>query len=170
MFPQAPTMCQAQYWDLELLLSPGPSHSPLWRDRWDPTRQHLPKFSQIRILICIWLFVVVLVQSLSHVQLFAASWIAAYHAALSFTISQSCSNSCALCHWCHPTTSSSVTHFSCPQSVPASRSCPVSRLFSTFIYLAGLGFSRSTRDLLSSFRYMGSSVVACEHLVLACGI
>ena len=87
MFPQAPTMCQAQYWDLELLLSPGPSHSPLWRDRCDPTRQHLPKFSQIRILICIWLFFVVLVQSLSHVQLFAASWIAACHAALSFTIS-----------------------------------------------------------------------------------
>ena len=88
MFPQASPMCQAQYWDLELLLSLGPSRSPLWRDRCDPTGQHLPKFSQIRILICIWRFFVVLVQSLSHVQLFAASWITAYHAGLSFTLSQ----------------------------------------------------------------------------------
>ena len=38
-----------------------------------------------------------------------------------------CSNS-----WCHPTTSSSVTHFfSCPQSFPASGSFPMSPLFPT---------------------------------------
>ena len=40
-----------------------------------------------------------------------------------------CSNSCLLSWWCHPTISSSVAHFSCPQSFPASRSFPVSRLF-----------------------------------------
>ena len=33
-----------------------------------------------------------------------------------------CSNSCPLSRWCHPTISSSVTLFSCPQSFPASRS------------------------------------------------
>ena len=33
-----------------------------------------------------------------------------------------CSNACPLSWWCHPTISSSVTLFSCPQSFPASRS------------------------------------------------
>ena len=41
-----------------------------------------------------------------------------------------CSNSCPSCQWCHPTISSSVTLFSsCPQSIPASGSFPVSWFF-----------------------------------------
>ena len=41
-----------------------------------------------------------------------------------------CSNSCPLNRWCHPTISSSVIPFSsCPQSLPASGSFPVSQLF-----------------------------------------
>ena len=41
-----------------------------------------------------------------------------------------CSNPCPLSWWCHPTVSSSVTHFSpCPQSFPASGSFPMSGLF-----------------------------------------
>ena len=41
------------------------------------------------------------------------------------------SNSCPLSQWCHPTISSSVVPFSsCPQSLPASGSFPVSQLFS----------------------------------------
>ena len=40
-------------------------------------------------------------------------------------------NPCALSRWCHPTISSSVVPFSsCPQSLPASGSFPVSQLFS----------------------------------------
>ena len=42
-----------------------------------------------------------------------------------------CSNSCPLSRWCHHTTSSSVTLFSCPQSFPASGSFPISRLFAS---------------------------------------
>jgi len=38
-------------------------------------------------------------------------------------------NSCALSRWCHPAISSSVVPFSCPQSLPASRSFPMSQLF-----------------------------------------
>ena len=39
-------------------------------------------------------------------------------------------NSCALSRWCHPAISSSVVPFSsCPQSLPASESSPVSQLF-----------------------------------------
>ena len=40
-----------------------------------------------------------------------------------------CSNSCPFSWWSHPTISSSVTPFSCPQSFPASGSFPVSWLF-----------------------------------------
>jgi len=39
------------------------------------------------------------------------------------------SNSCPSNLWCHPTISSSVIPFSCPQSFPASGSFPASRLF-----------------------------------------
>ena len=39
-------------------------------------------------------------------------------------------NSCALSRWCHPAISSSVIPFSsCPQSLPASESFPMSQLF-----------------------------------------
>ena len=39
-------------------------------------------------------------------------------------------NSCALSRWCHPAISSSVVPFSsCPQSLPASESVPMSQLF-----------------------------------------
>ena len=40
------------------------------------------------------------------------------------------SNSCPSSRWCHPTVSSSVIPFSsCPQSLPASESLPMSQLF-----------------------------------------
>ena len=40
------------------------------------------------------------------------------------------SNSCPLSLWCHPAISSSVApFFSCPQSLPASKSFPMSQLF-----------------------------------------
>ena len=43
-----------------------------------------------------------------------------------------CSNSCPLSQWCHPNISSSVAPFSfCPQSFPASRSFPISQLFTS---------------------------------------
>ena len=42
------------------------------------------------------------------------------------------SNSCPSSQWCHPATSSSVVPFSsCPQSLPASGSFPMSRLFTS---------------------------------------
>ena len=39
-------------------------------------------------------------------------------------------NPCPLSRWCHPAISSSVITFSCPQSLPASGSFPMSQLFS----------------------------------------
>ena len=51
---------------------------------------------------------------------------------LSLTISQVCSNSCSLSWWCYPTITFSATPFSsCPQSLPASESFPMSWLFTS---------------------------------------
>ena len=70
------------------------------------------------------------VQSLSRVRLFVTPWTAACQASLSITNSQRLLNSCPLSRWCHPTISSSVIPFSsCPQSLPASGSFPVSQFF-----------------------------------------
>ena len=45
---------------------------------------------------------------------------------------KSCSNSCPLGWWCHPTISSSAVPFSsCPQSFPASESFPMNQLFAS---------------------------------------
>ena len=45
---------------------------------------------------------------------------------------RACSDSCPSSWWCHPTISSSVTPFSsCPQSLPASESFPMSLLFTS---------------------------------------
>ena len=44
---------------------------------------------------------------------------------------RTCSNSCPFSRWCHPTISSSVTHFSCLQSFPASGSFLMSQFFAS---------------------------------------
>ena len=70
------------------------------------------------------------VQSLSLVRLFVTPWIAARRASLSITNSRVHPNSCSSSGWCHPTISSSVVPFSsCPQSLSASESFPMSQLF-----------------------------------------
>ena len=59
-----------------------------------------------------------------------------------------CSNSCPLSQWCHPTISSSVICFSsCPQSVPASGSFPMSQLFASGgVSASALVFPVNTQD------------------------
>ena len=70
------------------------------------------------------------VQSPSLVWLFATPWIAACQASLSITNSGIHSDSRPLSQWCHPAISFSVIPFSsCPQSLPASESFPMSQLF-----------------------------------------
>ena len=63
------------------------------------------------------------------------------------------SNSRPSSQWCHPAISSSVVpFFSCPQSLSASRSCPMSQLFAwggQSIGVSALAFRRNPRtDLL----------------------
>ena len=70
------------------------------------------------------------VQLLSCVQLFATPWIAARLASLSYTSSRSLLKLMSIKSVCHPPISSSVIPFSsCPQSLPASGSFPMSQLF-----------------------------------------
>ena len=100
---------------------------------------------------CIWSLVgedpagcVVAVQSLSCVLFFATPWAAALQASLSFIISRSCSNSCPLGQWCHPTISSSVAPCSSyPQYFPASVSFPMSQLFASCDQSIGASVSAS---------------------------
>ena len=69
------------------------------------------------------------VQLLSHVWLFVTPWIAARQPPHPSPTPRVYSNSCLSSWWCHPAISSSVVPFSsCPQSLPASRSFPMSQL------------------------------------------
>ena len=69
------------------------------------------------------------VQSLSRVQLFATSWTQYTRPPCPSQTPGIYSNSCPS-PWCHPAISSSVVPFSsCPQSLPASGSFPMSQLF-----------------------------------------
>ena len=72
-----------------------------------------------------------LVQSLSHVWLFATPWTAAHQASPSITNFGTCSNSCPWSQWCYLTISSSVLPFSCLQSFPASGSFPMNQFFTS---------------------------------------
>ena len=92
---------------------------------WAFTRVHINICKQISMLV---------VQSLSCVQLFVTSWTATRQALLSFTISWRLFklSQWPLSQWCYLTISSTVTHFfSCPQSFQASGSFPVSWLFAS---------------------------------------
>ena len=75
---------------------------------------------------------VVVAQLLSLVRFFETSWTAAHEASLSHHLPGVCPSSCPLNRWCHPTISSSDAIFSfCLKSFPASRSFPVSWLFTS---------------------------------------
>ena len=92
---------------------------------------------------------IIVVQSLSHVQLFATPWNAAHQASLSITNFWSLPR--PLSQWCHPTISSSVVPFSsCLQSFPASGSFPMSQ----FLASDGqsIGVSASTSVLLMNIQ------------------
>ena len=64
---------------------------------------------------------------------------------------------CPLSWWCHPTISSSVTHFSsCTQSLPASGSLPISWLFTSGGQITGASASASL--FLEYFIFLGSKI------------
>ena len=74
----------------------------------------------------------VVVQSLSHVQLFAPHGLQHTRLPCPSPTPGVCFNSCPSSQWCHPPISSSVIPFSSlPQSFPASGSFPVSQFFAS---------------------------------------
>ena len=91
----------------------------------------------------------VVVQSLSHVQLFATH--GPQHDTRLPCPSPplgACSNSCPSSQWCHPTIASSVVPFSsCLQSFPASGSFSMSQLFTgaRCVWFQSLGFIDSVK-------------------------
>ena len=92
------------------------------------------------------------VQSLSHVRLFATPELQHARPPCPSPTPGVYSNSCSLSRWCHPAISSSVVpFFSCPQSLPASGSFPVSQLFawdsqSTGVSALASVFPMNTQD------------------------
>ena len=56
-------------------------------------------------------------------------------------------NPCPLSRWCHPTISSSVVPFSCPQHLPASGSFPMSQFFASGGQSTGVSASASVLPL-----------------------
>ena len=86
----------------------------------------------------------VLVQSLSHVQLFVTPRTAAHQVSLSITNAWSLLNSCPSSRWCLPTISSSVVPFSsCLQSFPASGCFQMSQFFTSGNQSIGVSASAS---------------------------
>ena len=88
---------------------------------------------------------IVVVQSLSHIWLFVTPWTEALSGLPCLSVSpRTCSNSCPLSQWCHPTILSSVVPFaSCPQSFPISLSFPMSWLFASGSQSVGVSASVS---------------------------
>ena len=99
------------------------------------------------------------VQSLSHVRLFVTPWITACQASLSSQTPGVYSKSCSSSWWCHPAISSSVIPFSsCPQSLQASGSFPMSQFFTWGGQSIGVSASASSYIVLSIFKSWGQSL------------
>ena len=82
-------------------------------------------FNSVKFSPC----VVVIVQLLSHLRLFATPWTAIYRCPCPSLSPGACSNSCTWSWWCHPTISFSVIPFSSSlQSFPTSSSFPMRAL------------------------------------------
>ena len=95
---------------------------------------------------------VVLEKSVSQFSLSVASNSLWPHPCLSPT-PEACSNSCPSGQWCHPTISSSVVPFSCPQSFPASESFPMSQFFASFGQSIGASASTSVLPMNMQDRF-----------------
>ena len=90
------------------------------------------------------LFLFSLVQSFSHIRLFATHGLQHTRLPCPSPTPRACSNSCPSHQCCHPTISSSVIpFFSCLQSFPASGSFPMSRFFASVGQSIGVSASAS---------------------------
>ena len=80
-----------------------------------------------------------------------------------------CSVSCPLSQWSHPTISSSVTPFpSWPQSFPASKSFPMSQLFSSGAQRMGASGSVLKGLMECVLQWNSHCIYGCEHTHTQC--
>ena len=77
------------------------------------------------------ILIAVVVQSSSHVRLFATPWTAACRPPCPSSSPGVCPSSCSLHQWCCPAISFSDALFSCPPSFPASGTFPMNCLFTS---------------------------------------
>ena len=110
------------------------------------------------------------VQLLSRVRLFMTPWIAARQASpCPSPTPRVHSNSYLSSWWCHPAISSSVVPFSsCPQSLPASESFPMSQLFACggqSIGVSALTSSHSNTCWMT-FGWMHIGLIFCNYVDL----
>ena len=96
---------------------------------WCPLEHH--KNSSRNVCLDIWFYILSCCCSISKLCLTPCNPMNFLHARLPCPSPSPrvCSDSCPLNRWCHPTTSSSVAPFFCPQFFLASGSFPVSQLF-----------------------------------------
>ena len=111
-------------------------------------------------------FLVVVVHSLSHVQLFATPWTQHSRFPCPLPSPGVSSNSCLLSWRCHPTISSSVVTFSsCLQSFSASESFPMSWLFTS----GGQNIGASASASVLPMNIQGGCLWMSLALLLLCG-
>ena len=111
---------------------------------------------------------VVVVQSLSHAQVFATPWTAARQVSCPSLSAVACSDSCPSSWWCHPTISSSVIPFSfCLQSFLASGSFPVNQLFTSGGQSIGASASASVLPVNIQAWFPLLSLLRRTHLYLS---
>ena len=110
------------------------------------------------------------VQSLSRVWLFVTPWTTARQASLSITSSWSLPKLMSIELVMHPTISSSVVPFSsCPQSLPASGSFPMSQLFASGGQSIGVSASTSVLPMNTQDWSLGQSNYLILYLPLVLG-
>ena len=106
--------------------------------------------------------VVVVVQSLSCVRLFATLWM--QHARLPFPSPppRACSDSCPLSEWCHQTISSVVPFSYCLQSFPALGSFPMSQFFTSGASVASASASVLPTNVQDWFPLGWTGLISCS--------
>ena len=131
---------------------------------WSYTGVRPCKFLSIEMQIVLWNptnYPIALVQSMISwwsVRLYMTSWTTACQAS---PFPRVCSNSRPLSQWCHPTNSSSVAPFSCPQSFLASGSFPVSQLFESGGQRTGASASVLPKTIQGWFPLGLTGLISC---------
>ena len=79
-----------------------------------------------------------------------------------------CANSCPWCGCCHPTTSSSIAPFSCPQSFPASGSFPALALLIRWLKYWSFSINLFINPTKFPTNTVGYILLCCNRCIILC--